>query len=231
MDPIFEPGHQFKDVGDERGTQHGRVIRIDAMQLNELLWVDWIGLTLAAYGLVAGAVRGLTQQFSRLLVWGFAVLAAGVAGGASEWLAERIASEDARALASWEAWLQLALILAAVPALGALRRLVLGRGTGSKTLADTLLGAISGLIFAALVWMLVWGTALQTQENAANELADAKSAGWARVLSRGPASLPDGLRSPLLEFPLPKPDSEDEAVVGALESIRVDRSVVRSPIR
>jgi hypothetical protein len=179
------------------------------MQLHELLWVDWIGLTLAAYGLVAGAVRGLTQQFSRFLVWGFAVLAAGVAGGATSWLAERIAGSEGQALASWNAWLQLGLILAAVPALGALRRLLLGTGTGSKTLADTLLGALSGLAYAALVWLLVWGTALQTQSDAKAELSQAKSAEWARVLSRGPAVLPDGLRSRLLEFPLPQARSED----------------------
>jgi uncharacterized membrane protein required for colicin V production len=197
------------------------------MQLNELLWVDWIGLMLAAYGLVAGAVRGLTQQFSRLLVWGFAVLAAGVAGGATAWLAERFAGDEAGALASWEAWFQLALILATVPALGALRRLFLGRGTGSKTLADTLLGALSGLVFAALVWLLVWGTALQTQADASTELSEARSAGWARALSRGPAVLPDGLRSLLLEFPLQEAQSEDEAASAALEWTRADRRLTR----
>jgi len=197
------------------------------MQLNELLWVDWIGLTLAAYGLVAGAVRGLTQQFSRLLVWGFAVLAAGVAGGATAWLAERFAGDEAQALATWEAWLQLALILAAVPALGALRRMVLGRGSGAKTLADTFLGALSGLVFAALVWLLVWGAALQTQADADTELSEAKSVDWARVLSRGPAVLPDGLRSVLLEFPLSQARSEDEAASAALEWTHGDRSVTR----
>lgn len=185
------------------------MLRIDSMQLNELLWVDWIGLTLAAYGLVAGAVRGLTQQFSRLLVWGFAVLAAGVAGGATAWLAERFANDESAALARWDAWLQVALILAAVPALGALRRLILGQGAGSKTLADTLLGALSGLVFAALAWLLVWGAALQTQAEGERELSQARSAEWARVLSRGPAALPDAMRSRLLEFPLPKPESED----------------------
>jgi len=179
------------------------------MQLNELLWVDWIGLALAAYGLVAGAVRGLTQQFSRLLVWGFAVLAAGVAGGATAWLAERFAGDGAGAHASWNAWLQLGLILAAVPALGALRRLLLGQGSGSKTLADTLLGALSGLAFASLAWLLVWGTALHTQVGADKELASAQSAPWARTLSRGPAVLPDGLRSLLLDFPLQDAESED----------------------
>lgn len=178
------------------------MLRIDSMQLNELLWVDWIGLALAAYGLVAGAVRGLTQQFSRFLVWGFAVLAAGVAGGATAWLAERFSGDGGGADSVLDAWLQLALILAAVPALGALRRLVLGAGTGSKTLADTLLGALSGLLFAALAWLLVWGVALQTQAEAKSELREAQSADWARVLSRGPAVLPDAMRTLLLEFPL-----------------------------
>jgi uncharacterized membrane protein required for colicin V production len=209
MDPKLKFSQQFKDVGDQRGTEHGRGLRIDSMQLNELLWVDWIGLMLAAYGLVAGAVRGLTQQFSRLLVWGFAVLAAGVAGGATAWLAERFSSEEAGNHASWDAWLQLGLILAAVPALGALRRLVLGNGSGSKTLADSLLGALCGLLFAGLVWLLVWGTAFQTQSNADERLSKAPSAGWARVLSRGPAVLPEGLRSPLLEFPFQEAGSED----------------------
>lgn len=185
------------------------MLRIDSMQLNELLWVDWIGLTLAAYGLVAGAVRGLTQQFSRLLVWGFAVLAAGVAGGATAWLAERFAGDEVGALARLDAWLQLALILAAVPALGALRRLICGQGSGAKTLADTLLGALSGLVFAALVWLLVWGAAVQTQPDSGKELSKAQSVGWARVLSHGPAVLPDGMRSLLLDFPLPNPESED----------------------
>ena len=104
------------------------------MPLESLLWIDWVGLALAAYGLVAGAVRGLTQQFSRSAVWVLAALVGGLAQGATAWLATQF-QDDAAAQLRWDAWFQLAVILAAVLALGALRRLLFG-SSGAARSAD-----------------------------------------------------------------------------------------------
>ena len=125
------------------------------------------------------------------------------------WLAEKFAGDELAAQISWNAWIQVGLILAAVPALGALRRLVLGNGAGAKGLADMLLGAVSGVCFAVLVWLLVWGATLHTQDGAQEELREAPSASWAIQLSRGPALLPEALRSSLLNLPLEAVESED----------------------
>ncbi|MAW61645.1 MAG: hypothetical protein CMJ94_12550 [Planctomycetes bacterium] len=166
------------------------------MPLESLLWIDWVGLALAAYGLVAGAVRGLTQQFSRSAVWVLAALVGGLAQGATAWLATQF-QDDAAAQLRWDAWFQLAVILAAVLALGALRRLLFGSSGAARTLADALLGAVSGLVYAALAWLLLWGVMLQAQ--GAAELRASPGAPTAEVLSRGPALLPAALRSPLLD--------------------------------
>lgn len=171
------------------------------MDLEALLWIDWIGLALAAYGLVAGAVRGLTQQFSRSVVWVVAVLATGAGSGATVWLAGLLADEGA-AEVKLAAWLQLTVVLLAVLALGAMRRWIFGPSGAARTLADALLGALSGLVFAAIAWLLIWGVALQALGHA--ELVDAPGASVAETLSRGPAALPEFLRLPLLDGPSPQ---------------------------
>ena len=168
------------------------------MDLEALLWIDWIGLALAAYGLVAGAVRGLTQQFSRSAVWVLAVLAAGAGSGATVWMAGLMAEEGA-GQTKLAAWLQFTVVMLAVLALGAVRRWVFGPSGAARTLADALLGAVSGLVYAAIAWLLIWGVALQALGHA--ELADAPGASVAETVSRGPAVLPEFLRLPLLDGP------------------------------
>lgn len=168
------------------------------MDLEALLWIDWVGMALAAYGLVAGAVRGLTQQFSRSSVWVIAVLAAGAGSGATAWMAGLMAEEGA-AQGRMDAWLQLAVVLLAVLALGAVRRWVFGPSGAARTLADALLGAVSGLVFAAIAWLLIWGVALMALEQA--ELTETPGTSIAETISRGPAVLPEFLRLPLLDGP------------------------------
>lgn len=171
------------------------------MDLEALLWIDWVGLALAAYGLVAGAIRGLTQQFSRSAVWILALLAAGAASGATGWLAGSFADEGA-AQDRLDAWLQLAVVLLAVLSLGSIRRWLFGASGAARTLADALLGAFSGLVFSALAWLLIWGVSVHALEN--DELNDSPGATWAETLSRGPDALPEFLRSTLLSGPPPQ---------------------------
>ncbi|MCH2102172.1 MAG: hypothetical protein MK209_09645 [Planctomycetes bacterium] len=172
------------------------------MDLENLLWIDWIGMALVAYGLVAGGVRGLTQQFSRSAVWVVAVLAAGAGSGALAWLASLFVEEGASQV-QFEAWLQLAVVLLSVLALGAVRLWIFGSSGAARTLADALLGAVSGVLYAAIAWLLLWGVALQARGHA-ELVEEATSAEWAEVISRGPAALPDFLSLPLLEGPSPQ---------------------------
>lgn len=173
------------------------------MSLESLLWIDWIGLALAAYGLVAGAVRGLTQQFSRSLVWVGAAAATGAVSGLTDGLARAISGEDGD-FQAWQTWLQALVLIGLVLALGGVRRLVFGRSGQAHTLADMLLGTASGAVFAIIAWLTLWGVSLRGFDDVA--LLEAPGRPVYDALRAPLEAVPAAVRSPLWELP---PASED----------------------
>lgn len=167
------------------------------MALEDLHWIDWIGLALAAYGLAAGAVRGLTQQFSRWTVWLVALLFAGAATPVGDWLAG-VFGEGTEQLAALKAWMQVGMVLLAVLLLGGLRRLLVGPWEGPGGVGDRLLGLICGAGTALVIWLLVFGTAEHALD--VSGLDEAGSRPWAEKLTLGYDSLPEAIRSPLLDL-------------------------------
>jgi len=169
------------------------------MALEELHWVDWVGLTLATYGVVAGAVRGLTQQFSRCLTWGVAVLFAGAASPFCRWGAELL-SEDAVQTRALSSWFQLALLVFALLFFGSIRRYFLARLGNASTLADRLLGTLSGAATAALIWLIVIGTAMRAAQT--DGLQQAKSFEFSAELSSYYRKIPASLQTNVFGPPL-----------------------------
>ena len=114
------------------------------MDLQNLHWLDWLGMALVAYGLGAGAVRGLTQQFTRFMVWTLALVVVGVLAAPLGWMAEKFADEPLRQ-SSLHAWFSLTVLLLVILLLGGIRRFLFGRLGNSKSFADGLLGAVLGI--------------------------------------------------------------------------------------
>ncbi len=166
------------------------------MDLESLHWLDWLGLSLAAYGLAAGAVRGMTQQFSRLLVWMAAVAGAGALSSLLDSLAGAFSSNPER-VTMLSSWFQLAVVLLGVLLLGSLRRLLVGRLGNARTAADALLGAVAGLLLATLSWLLLLGTTSLIQGPAG--LEESSGLPLARRLGQPYQVLPQTLKTSLLD--------------------------------
>jgi uncharacterized membrane protein required for colicin V production len=169
------------------------------MALAHLHWLDWMGLTLAAYGIAAGAVRGLTQQFTRLMVWVTALLVAGVASPALGWVASWFMAQDAgqRRLAAWFA---LATVLISVLLVGGLRRLIFGRLNNAKSFADRLLGMVCGLGVAVLAWLTLLGVSYHGY--GAPGLGGTYSLAFAQRTTAAYRRLPDSVQTVLLRSDL-----------------------------
>ncbi|MBC8406028.1 MAG: CvpA family protein [Planctomycetes bacterium] len=167
------------------------------MDLQNLHWLEWLGFALVAYGLGAGAVRGLTQQFTRFLVWIAGLACVGAMASALIWLAERFADQPHRqaALANWFA---LTVFLLAIVLLGGMRRMVFGRVGSANSLADKLLGALLGVGVGITAWILLVGTAHNAYR--LPQLEEELSFEWARVATIPYRKLPEVLQSPLFQF-------------------------------
>jgi hypothetical protein len=123
-----------------------------------LHWLEWMGLSFAAYGIVAGAVRGFTPQFTRFCVWAVVVAVVGFLGFASRALAGSLADAPAQQI-QLEVWLELALILSLVFLVGAFRRLLFGWIQFGGRMGDRLLGAGIGLCSSLIAWLVLVGAA------------------------------------------------------------------------
>jgi len=167
------------------------------MDLQNLHWLDWLGLALVAYGLGAGAVRGLTQQFTRFLVWTIGLLVVGLLSAPLLWLATKF-SEDPLRQGSLHAWFSLTVLLLTVLLLGAGRRLLFGRLGNSKSFADGLLGATLGVAVGVTAWVLLVGTSHNAYH--LEGVNAQRSFAYSRTLTIPYRRLPDGLQSPLFSF-------------------------------
>jgi uncharacterized membrane protein required for colicin V production len=170
------------------------------MALADLHWLDWMGLTLAAYGIAAGAVRGMTQQFTRFMVWVAAVLVTGIASPALSFVASWFVAEQG-GLQRLAAWFALAAVLLAVLLIGGIRRLVFGRLGNARSLADRLLGMVCGLGVATLAWLTLLGAAYHAYGSAS--LEGTYSLDVARATTAAYRKLPDSLQSDLWRSDLP----------------------------
>ena len=112
--------------------------------LVDLQWLDWVALTLLAYGVVAGAFRGTVHQFSRLVVLLLSLVIVGLVSTPLLALLSSAAEQgsDSRLLG---ARLGLGLFVVVWPGLTVLRRLLLGEGVGGA-----LGGALAALILATV---------------------------------------------------------------------------------
>ncbi len=125
--------------------------------LVDLQWLDWVALTLLAYGVVAGAFRGTVHQFSRLVVLLLSLVIVGLVSTPLLALLSSAAEQgsDSRLLG---ARLGLGLFVVVWPGLTVLRRLLLGEGPGARGWAGRVGGALGGAL-AALILATVAGCA------------------------------------------------------------------------
>ncbi len=125
--------------------------------LEQLRWLDWVGLALAAYGVVSGAVRGTLHQYTRLLVLLVSLVLVGLIGTPIlQAVGSALESDAGRDVLI--ARLELALFVIALPTLTLLRRWLSGESAGAKNAASRIGGALTGLL-ASLVLATVAGCA------------------------------------------------------------------------
>ena len=123
------------------------------VDLAVILWTDWLGLSLVAYGVASGWVRGIVQQCTRLSVVLIALVVASLGQIPAEWLAEQFdfRPEDSPAAVPL---LELGVFLVAVGILTVVRGLVFLWLDGPKGPASRTGGAIAGLFGAALMYLV-----------------------------------------------------------------------------
>lgn len=155
--------------------------------LRQLQWLDWIGMALAAYGVVAGACRGLLPQSTRLLALFLGLAVVGLLGtpvltalGAA--FAE---GHDATLLG---ARLELALLLVVYPGLVVARRLALGEGQPPQGWFGRLGGALAGLL-GSFVLATVIGCAAYWIEGDATP-TEARGGAVGRTITEWVAGIP-----------------------------------------
>lgn len=167
------------------------------MDLQNLHWLDWLGMALIAYGLGAGAVRGLTQQFTRFMVWTLGLLVVGLLTVPLLWMAEMFA-DDPPMQSTLHAWLALTVLLLTVLILGGIRRLFFGRLGNSKSFADGLLGAVLGIGVGITAWVLLVGVSHNGYH--LEDVEQQHSFRYSQKLTAPYRLLPKGLQSPLFQF-------------------------------
>ncbi len=174
--------------------------------MQELHWLEWIGLTLVVYGVVAGATRGLTQQFTRFLTWAAAVVLTGSLASVISWAASQFVNQpDSQSmLVSWFSFFTL---LVAVVLLGGVRRILFGSICAGKSFADRFMGAIFGSGVAILAWLTLYGGVLHAYR--LPHIENQRCHSWAQVLTSPYRHLPLSLQSDLFQFDQSKPDSPD----------------------
>ena len=124
--------------------------------METLHWLEWMGLSFAAYGIVAGAVRGFTPQFTRFCVWLVVLAGVGFLGFATRALAGSLADAPGQQV-QLVVWLELALILSLVFLVGAFRRWLFGWIQFGGRMGDRLLGAGIGLCSSLVAWLVLAG--------------------------------------------------------------------------
>ena len=124
--------------------------------MDHLTWMDWAGLGLAAYGLAAGAVRGLIHQSTRLLMLVLALGVAGLLETPARALLEGFLRYDLDAFPELLPLVQTGLfVLAALGFLSLRRWLFPWTGEPRGGAASRLLGALLGLGGALLGWTVL----------------------------------------------------------------------------
>ena len=174
--------------------------------MQDLHWLEWIGLTLVAYGVAAGATRGLTQQFTRFLTWAAAVVLTGSLTPTLGWVATQFVDQpdSQRMLVSW---FSLATLLAAVVSLGWIRRILFGSVGAGKSFADRIMGGLMGSGVAILVWLTLYGGVLHAYR--LPHIESHRCHSWAQILTSPYRHLPLSLQSVLFQFDQSKLDSSD----------------------
>ncbi len=163
--------------------------------LGDLRWLDWTGLALAAYGIVAGAFRGTLHQFTRLLILFASLALVGLLGTPLLQALGSFLDEGADA-ALLTARLELALMALFLPSLTLLRRFLAGEGTGPQGWAGRLGGALTGLL-ASLVLATVVGCAAFWVEGGRRQV-DAEAGAIGRTVTEGVARIPSPPRPSFL---------------------------------
>lgn len=126
------------------------------MGTDALYPLDWLLLALLAFGVAAGAARGFVHQFSRFLVWLFALLtAASLSPIALEFLAGKPGENVAQNVEWILSWV-------ALPGFFLLRHWLFSwwqaiAPSGLSRLGGTLLGFLSSVLVALTLWpCLLW---------------------------------------------------------------------------
>lgn len=155
--------------------------------LRQLQWLDWIGIALAAYGVVAGACRGLLPQSSRLLALFLALAVVGLVGTPVLTALGSLFADgtDATLLG---ARLEIALFLVVYPGLVILRRLTLGEGQPPQGWFGRLGGALTGLLSSLILATVVGCSAYWIEGDV--EPIEAKGSPVGRAITEWVAHLP-----------------------------------------
>ena len=158
-------------------------------------WLDWLGLSLAAYGLTAGFVRGFSPQFTRFLVWVAAFVLLALVNFLLQGIADFFANGSPQA-ATLLLSLELAFLFLSVLLLGVLRRLLFSWLRAGGGLGDRILGSAFGFVVSAFLWTVLFSA---QREIMASEETSPISAPVYEVLTVPFRWIPDGLIPTLLQ--------------------------------
>ena len=136
--------------------------------MEQLHLLEGIGLSFAAYGIVAGAIRGFTSQFTRFSVWLLAITATSLLGVFIKTISSNL-TKDLKQAIRLEIWIEIGTLLLFVFLLGALRRLFLGGIKNGGRIGERLLGIITGFASSTLMWLIVIGGSENVKPGIINE--------------------------------------------------------------